>query len=113
LRRFPFVFAGKDNVLNITSLAIFAIPTKDATRPVSLPGTLQVFAPTSATPLSATGEISIGLLRGRTFNTNNVVVAEKDEDAKWKLTLPAAAVAQFQRDIDEVLIVCQYALAKA
>jgi hypothetical protein len=112
LRRFPFVFAGKDNVLSITSLAIFAIPTKDATRPVSLPDTLQVFAPTSATALSATGETPIGLLRGRTFNTNNVEVAEKDENAKWKLTLPAAAVAQFQRDVDEVLIVCQYVVAK-
>ena len=92
------------------SLALFAMPTKDATRPVSLPDTLQMFAP-NATALSATGETSIGPIRGKTFNVNNVVVVEKDEDAKWKLALPAAAVTQFQSDVDDVLIVCGYVIS--
>ena len=106
LRRFPFVFAGKDKELSITSLALFAVPTKATTRPVSLPDTLQVFVPAGATAPPATGETSIGALRGRTFNANNVVVAEKDEEAKWKL-----AADNFQSDIDDVLIICQYRVA--
>jgi hypothetical protein len=112
LRRFPFVFTGKGTKLTITSLTLFAMPKKDATRPVVLPDTLQVFAPMIPTALSVTAETSIGPLRGRTFNANSVVVVEKDENAKWKLALPASAGAQFQREVDEVLIVCQYDVAK-
>jgi hypothetical protein len=110
LRRFPFVFAGKSMRLTITSLALFAVPIKTVKTPVLLPNTLQVFAPGSATTLSATGETSLGPLRGRTFSVNNVVAAEKDEDAKWKLALPNADVAQFQAEVEDLLIICEYQL---
>jgi len=39
--------------------------------------------------------------------------AENDEDAKWKLALPAADVAQFQSHIDDVLIICEYRVLRS
>lgn len=112
LRRFPFLFTGRDKTLNITSLSLFAVPAKTATTPVSSPAALEVFVPAGTTSLAATGETSIGSLRGKTFNASNVVVAEKDEDAKWKLALPSAEVANFQADVDDVLIIFQYQVSK-
>lgn len=112
LRRFPFVFAGESMQLTISALALFAVPTKSVKTPALLPNTLQVFAPGSTTTLSPTAETSIGPLRGRTFSVNSVGVAEKDEDAKWKLALPSADVAKFQADVDDILIICEYQLGR-
>jgi len=113
LRRFPFLFTGKGTALSITSLAIFVMPSSVATRRVPLPDTLRVAEPGAAAGavLQSVGDVSIGPLLGKSFAANAIRVTEKDEDAKWKLILPAADVGAFQRDVEDLLIVINYSLA--
>lgn len=113
LRRFPFLFTGKGTALSITSLAIFVMPSSAAARRVPLPDTLRVAEPHAAANvvLQPVGDVSIGPLLGKAFAANAVRVTEKDEDAKWKLILPAADASVFEEDVEDLLIVINYSLA--
>jgi len=98
--------------LSITTVSLFVVPSGAATTRVTVPDNLKIFVPGSATALQTPSDVSIGPLVGKMFNTNSVAVDKENENAKWKLTLPATDFAAFQR-VDDVLLVLNYSLAAA
>lgn len=103
--RFSFLFAGKP--IKVTSLDVYAVP-KVGVKIAALPA-LTVTPPGK---VNATwGEvIENGRLRGKTLTLTTQVEVE-DGTANWKMEIPKAAVAGFQKDIHDILIICRYSLS--
>ena len=111
--RFPFLFAGADLALTISKVGLYAVPPAGTAQSPVFPDTLALFAPAGVAALTPDGAASIGPLVGQTFAAGDVVVADEDAGAIWKLELPAADLAAFQEGVDDVLVVCQYVVASA
>lgn len=104
--RFPFLFAGKQ--IKISSLDLYAVP-KAGIEISALPA-LTVTPPKN---INATWDVAseIGRLRGKTLTLTNPVEVE-DGTAKWNLEISNVALAEFQKDIDDILIVCRYSVSE-
>lgn len=103
--RFPFLFTEKH--IKISSLDLYAVP-KVGVKISALPA-LTVTPPNN---VNATwnGASEIGRLRGKTLTLSSQVEVE-DETANWKMEIPKAIVAGFQKDIHDILIFCRYSLS--
>jgi hypothetical protein len=54
------------------------------------------------------GVSKIGRLRGKRLTLDEIRVDAEEGTARWKLEIPN--VAKFQKDIDDILMVCYYKL---
>jgi hypothetical protein len=112
--RFPFFFTSKDKTLSIKRVGLYALPSDDASN-LTFPDSLKVYlAPRPAgnagnrsSALDAANDASIGRLSGKTFKANVEFRSAKDV-ATW--TFEVTSPANFKRNVDDVLIVCEYEL---
>jgi len=101
--RFPFLFAGKQ--IKISSVDLYALPKSDAQSPVFPAMTV---TPPKGIATTLIGATDVGRLLGKTLSL--VAEVRVEEPATWKLEIPNADVAEFQKDIDDILMVCHYKL---
>jgi hypothetical protein len=109
--RFPFFFTSKDKTLSIKGVSLYALPSDDASN-LTFPDSLKVYlAPRPAgnrpSALDAASDASIGRLSGKTFNAN-VEFRSANDVATW--TFEVTSPANFKRNVDDLLIVCEYEL---
>jgi hypothetical protein len=112
--RFPFFFTSKDKTLSIKDVGLYALPSDDAST-LTFPDSLKVYltprpagnAGNQSSALDAASDATIGRLSGKTFKANVEFRSAKDV-ATW--TFEVTSPANFKRNVDDVLIVCQYEL---
>src|SRR5262249_6413571 len=116
--RFPFFFANGDVTLTVKTVNMYSLPTRD-TKILAFPQSLKVYLPPNdpddapANPPSAlrgAADASIGRLAGKTFEADVSVASTDGAAAKW--TLGVDDPVQFAKNVDDLLIVCEYELAK-
>ncbi len=104
--RFPFLFGRKD--IKISAVDLFALPKYGAVNP-EFPA-LSVTLPKGTASMK--DGVKIGQLLAKTLTLDEeLVVGAEEESARWKLEIAKANVPKFQKDIDDVLVVCYYKLA--
>ena len=101
--RFPFLFAGKQ--IKISSIDLYALLKPDAD-PLEFPA--MTVTPPKGNTIMEDGVSKIGRLRGKRLTLDEVRVDAEEGTARWKLEIPN--VAKFQKDIDDILMVCYYKL---
>lgn len=102
---FPFLFAAKQ--IRISSVDLYASPKPSAENP-RFPA--MTVTPPKGIATSLTGTIKVGRLLGKTLTLAAEVAV--GEIATWKLEIPTADVAEFQKDMDDILMVFHYKLVQ-
>ena len=107
--RFPFLFTGKH--IKISSVDMYALPKSDAKNAVFPAMTVTPPTPPANIATLENGGSDIGGLLGKALTLDVEVPVDAEEgNARWKLEIPKADVAKFQKDIDDILMVCHYKL---
>jgi Tc toxin complex TcA C-terminal TcB-binding domain/Neuraminidase-like domain/Salmonella virulence plasmid 28.1kDa A protein len=116
--RFPFFFANGGVTLTVKTVNIYTLPTQDA-GDRSFPQSLKLYLPPApANPpdnrpsaLKGAADASIGQLAGKTFTADVAVASTEGAAATW--TVEVDDPAAFAKNVDDLLIVCEYELATA
>jgi hypothetical protein len=104
--RFPFLFGQRK--IQISAVDLYAVPKSDAKSP-EFPA-LTIKLPGGTSTMGA--GVNIGQLLAKVMTPQNTLAVDaKEASARWEFKIPKASVAKFQRDIDDILMVCHYKLA--
>jgi hypothetical protein len=103
--RFPFLFAPK--AIKISKVDLYAVPKEDAKNPKF---SATITLPDSTTP-TMRDAANIGKLLAKTLKLDSELAVDTEAGkAKWEFKIPLADAANFQRDIDDILMVCHYSI---
>ena len=110
--RFPFLLGQK--AITISTVDLYVLPKSEVTNPTFPELTIKFPKASDATLVSTSGPAHVGQLLTKTLmlDSTAVLVSKKEADAKWVFTVPVATnnLKNFQRDIDDILMVCHYRL---
>ena len=105
--RFPFLFGQRE--IKISAVDLYAVPKSDAASP-EFPALLTIELPKG---IASTMEVGVNIrqLLAKILTPQNTLAVEAEEGkAKWKFKVPHDGVADFQKDIDDILMVCHYSI---
>ena len=114
--RFPFFFTNGDVTLTVKTVNMYSLP-KQGADDLGFPQSLQVYLPpddpahppaTRTSALKGAADASIGQLAGKTFEADVAVASTEGAATTW--TFEVDDPAQFAKDVDDLLIVCEYEL---
>ena len=118
--RFPFLLAGQ--TITINKFDLYAVPKLDVTISTfpKLSMTIPKGTPAVPSPIALNDTASIGQLSGKTttkvqngqrIDDLNIVVPTTESNATWSLAVAKSDVAEFQKNVKDLLLVCHYTVA--
>jgi hypothetical protein len=104
--RFPFLFGQRK--IQISAVDLYVVPKPDAKSP-EFPALLALTWPkgTSSTMVVGAGVLAKSL---PSVPQEKLVVGTEEAGARWEFNIPEANVAKFQKDIEDILMVCHYSI---
>jgi hypothetical protein len=106
--RLPFLFAGRDINLDLTSVDVYAVP-KPETENFEFPDYLRIIPPHEIANVPWNGDKSIGPLPGKTFEST-IAIAAQESEAKWRLEISADDLLDFTSGVADMLLAFHYSI---
>ena len=103
--RFPFLFQSKNITITILKVDLYVLRKGDAENP-EFPQ-MAITVPEGTTPVNLAEGSTCRPDAGQYFE-EEVEVKLEERDSRWTFTIPKNSVVDFQKTVQDILLVCHY-----